>query len=442
MLTFNTQHEQDEDQTDVWFTPYRRPQTTKARRLIDGVAREVEAHEQKTQPRKRRRRLADQQTFEDTILAVVSDAIYNHLRHPEARVSITRSNKVLGTRSRYRPRTYGKTLPRLLDCLSSPSLGYLDQQLGWSSYDTGGDPRQTTIRATERLRVLVAEAELGLDDFTTVDHPETIILKRTKEDFWDKGGEHEYTDSANTRRYRNELATINQWLHQAVIDIDTSTGGKLAQVDPRERSMRRIFTNGRFDSGGRLFGGFCQELGKRQRLEGVFIDEQPVVELDYAQMAPRIIYGMAGADLPDGDLYSLPTLGGGHEVLERQYRPGIKKLFNAMLFAATRLTKKPKGTAKLLPKNRSITELMDMIIAAHPAIKDAFFKGMGHDAQFVESQIMVAVLLELTERGIVALPVHDALIVACGDADVAEQVMLETFRKHAGVPAEITRMEG
>ena len=43
---------------------------------------------------------------------------------------------------------------------------------------------------------------------------------------------------------------------------------------------------------------------------------------------------------------------------------------------------------------------------------------------FIESEILVGVLLQLVDRGITALPVHDAIIVPGRKAPTAKDVML------------------
>ena len=109
-----------------------------------------------------------------------------------------------------------------------------------------------------------------------------------------------------------------------------------------------------------------------------------------------------------------------------------------MLFSTVPLSRKPKGTDELLPMNRSIAELVDMVERAHAPIADCFFKGLGHDAQFIESEIMVSVLLRLKSEGVVALPVHDALIVAESDEKAAYKAMVSQFKLKTGVSAEVT----
>ena len=94
----------------------------------------------------------------------------------------------------------------------------------------------------------------------------------------------EYKDTSETQRYREEMGAINSWLANAEINFDESVieNGKL--VDWNERRLRRVFTRRRFDCGGRLFGGFWQSLAKKERREGVEIQNEKAVELDYGQM--------------------------------------------------------------------------------------------------------------------------------------------------------------
>jgi hypothetical protein len=99
------------------------------------------------------------------------------------------------------------------------------------------------------------------------------------------------------------MQAINAHLRSA--DIEVMDGA----VDGFRRKLRRIFSNGSFESGGRLYGGFWLEgLKAEERLRSIRIDRQPIVELDYGQCALRILNGIAGAQPPEGDLYAVPGL--------------------------------------------------------------------------------------------------------------------------------------
>jgi hypothetical protein len=61
---------------------------------------------------------------------------------------------------------------------------------------------------------------------------------------------------------------------------------------------------------------------------------------------------------------------------------------------------------------------------------------------FMESQILVDVLLDLGGREITALPIHDAVIVAEGNAGEASAVMASVFRSYTGVVGEVSFERG
>ena len=55
-----------------------------------------------------------------------------------------------------------------------------------------------------------------------------------------------------------------------------------------------------------------------------------------------------------------------------------------------------------------------------------------------ESDILVNVVLTLRENDVVALPIHDAVLVADEDKETAVRVMKEVFQKHTGITPEVT----
>jgi hypothetical protein len=254
-----------------------------------------------------------------------------------------------------------------------------------------------------------------------------------KEDYWDDGGYVEYEDTDLTHQYRVEMLRINDLLQDAPLELDKSVLKKDKHADINDRQLRRVFTRGRFNSGGRLFGGFWQSLSKKERLEGLTINGDSVVCLDYSQMGLRIAYGLANGTPPAGDGYRLPGL--------EANREAVKKLINAVLFSEKPLARLPKGLKALLPRDTGLPLAMGLITQVHPELESLFFTGIGHKIQFVESQIIIDVVLNAFEPEIVALPVHDAIVVGDYDAEAAEVLMLEVFEKHTGVHGEVKREE-
>ncbi len=61
--------------------------------------------------------------------AILSDLMHHHLVEHPGDIYVTRSNKVLGTKSRYRPQAYSKMFPYILDLMAKPEMGFVMQDI-------------------------------------------------------------------------------------------------------------------------------------------------------------------------------------------------------------------------------------------------------------------------------------------------------------------------
>lgn len=409
------------------FNAYRCPRSDKTGAIVADVMIQLQNYEKLLKLRQRKRRPDDQVTFEATVSAIVCDLIHHHLTKRDGLVAIPRSNQTLGRASRYRPVAYSKALPTILDRLASPEMQFVDMEVGYQN--PFGLARQTMIKAGARLATRIEDHGVTLADLGKRAGEEIIILKRAKENRWDEGGQLDYDDTPKTRQHRTSLATINTWLASADIEFD-HVAADCAAVDTSDRRLRRYFTNGSFESGGRLFGGFWQALKKRERFDCILIDGEDIVSLDYEQMAPRIMYGMVGSQPPDGDAYDLDDTW--------MPREGVKKIFNALLFAVKPIDRMPKGVRQMFPGSVKVSDVIGRVEARHADILHLFCTGVGHKGQFIESEILVDVLLGLQDQEIVGLPVHDAVIVPASLALEATRVMEKVFEDHTGVPGLVS----
>ena len=75
---------------------------------------------------------------------------------------------------------------------------FLEFQLGY--FYPFGVNRQSTIKAGKRLITRIEELQLSPNDFTSDLTQEVIVLKRTKEDFFDEGEWIEYEDTEVTQK--------------------------------------------------------------------------------------------------------------------------------------------------------------------------------------------------------------------------------------------------
>ncbi|MBI5524466.1 MAG: hypothetical protein HY910_17715 [Desulfarculus sp.] len=424
----DTTAEIEAEPSDRLFDPELWPASPKAYTVIAEVTGQLLSYEKRAGLRRRKRKQDDYGTFHTVATVILCNAIHRYLTEPEGWVSVSLSKERLGRRNRYQPAAMSKILSDLIKRLAAPEMGFLEMQLGHLGYFS--DPRLTTIKAGRRLIDLIDEQDLidgrdfSLGDLEWRRKGEVIILKSSKQGHWDKGELIDYQDDDTTNGYREELHRINDWLAKAKLSFYglLESGDK---VDTKDRHLRRYFCNGSFEQGGRLFAGFWQQLSKPQRSLGLRINGEKVVTLDFGQMAPRTLYGMAGVEQTQEDAYLLPGLEG--------HRAGVKKVFNAILFADQPLNRLPQGTRALIPRRLGMGDILDLITKVHQPIQSYFFTGIGYQLQFRESEILIDILLTMMERGLVGLPIHDAVVVPRSSAGVVKEIMLDTFRTHVGV---------
>ena len=384
----------------------------------------------KTYKRKRALGGKDLITFYNVMIKLHANLIHHYLiGSPGDGIAVPRSHKELAgkhARNRYEPFAFPRSFPKILDGLSD--LGFAKVTLGkYSGFP--GQSKRTTVRAGPKLIALIQEHKVTLEDLSGRYDEEIIILSRAKHGYGDEGERIDYKDNATTERFRKELRAINEWLDRADITFDATVTKK--RVNARARQLRRQFTLGRFDRGGRLFGGFWENLPKAVRRESIRIDGEAVVGLDYSALNPRLAYYVAEADPPPGDAYTLPGL--------EKYRDGVKKMFNAMLFKHP-VTKFPKGARVLFPRRVKCSEVTDAILQRHPILKGVLSNPeSGHRLQFMESEIMMAVLRKCRERNIVALPAFDCVVVKASAEKTVKEIMLREFKAATGSDIEVKR---
>ena len=87
--------------------------------------------------------------------------------------------------------------------------------------------------------------------------------------------------------------------------------------------------------------------------------------------------------------------------------------------------------------NTRFKDVSDAIENEHSGIAHMFYTDIGHYLQFIESQILVEVLLKLIENGITALPIHDAVLVSEIHVYKSKQVMEQVFLDMTNVPSVV-----
>jgi hypothetical protein len=257
------------------------------------------------------------------------------------------------------------------------------------------------------------------------------------------------------RGLEREVVTINAHLCLATVevmdDVAHVAGWSSTIIDrlvtPHHRQLHRVF-NGDYASGGRLYGGWWQTLPRALRKHVRIGDGgglEPVVNVDFATMHLRLAYAEAHHQPPSGDLYDLT--GTDHERHDwPRLREGRKQLVSVLLMRKRPLTQWPGGTPgekedirSCFPKGTRVKDEIAAIRERHKAIAEWFECDRGLKLQRIESDILVAVLLKLVARGITALPIHDAVLVARSHGETAKRIMEAEARRVTGarIPAKI-----
>lgn len=386
------------------FNPWRRASSDRFKAFVESTRLEMQALE----ARARRRKPADFSMFTAQAEALLADLVHASLQKKKA-ILVHRSKRRLAAASRYRSEIETASICHVQDLLASSELGLATLELG-----SVRDRCLTRLRPSEALR------DMGwtFQDLECIRGGEVLILKERRRHRNHTPHLIDYPESDHTRAMRLEMEAHNRWL--ASLDISLSAP---APYDLRDRTMRRIFNNGRWDHGGRLYGGDWQFMSKADRFKLLRINEQPVAEVDYRQLFPRMLYYLLGINPPPGDLYLIEGL--------ETHREGVKKLTNSLLFKQGPVSRFPQDTAHLFPPDMNAAEVVEWIRRTHAPIAAAFGTGIGYGLMYRESQLLSSVLRRCGLEGIPTLPVHDASITTAAHAgrvaEVMEAAFAETF---------------
>jgi hypothetical protein len=419
------------------FNPFLCAKTDKLKALIAEVQTQLEGYEAYYTTRKRARRPADQVTYDRTVEAILCDLCAVELEPDNDSIHLPLSNKVLRAKSRYKGTALGKTLPAILRVMSAPEMGFVVVEKGHSTFKIVDDDlnvafaggQQTILRAGPKLLSRIERFEITRADMGHAPEEEVLVLRAPKRHSNSIAAYKEYEEDEATLALRQQMTDINAWLNTA--DITCSH----PQVEPSQRRLRRIFNNSDFGQGGRLYGGFWQAMSSDERQEHILIESDCCVELDYGQMSLLLLYARAEAQehLPSGDLYDLSEYG-----IPAECRKGIKKVMQAIINSPELPRRLPKGSRKHIPSRISLRDVLRAVERKHPVIYSQMTSGIGMQLFRKESDILVDVLITLRSKGIVALPIHDAVVVRDDNSDKAKAVMKKVFREHTGITPDVT----
>jgi hypothetical protein len=209
---------------------------------------------------------------------------------------------------------------------------------------------------------------------------------------------------------------------------------------PDEELSYRVFNDPELFTGGRFYGGWWQNIPREYR-RYMIVNGKQMVELDYSNQHPSILYAQASVSRPDdcySDVIKLHNLPQG--LTSNDLRDMVKAAFNAMLNSPKQFKQAPSGVnpAKFGLKWADVSE---SIMDYHKPIAHHFYTGVGLRLQRMDSDIAEKVLLHFAHKGIAILPLHDSFMMHHGYESSLEPVMSSAFEEVVGLSPKIDRKQ-
>ena len=243
---------------------------------------------------------------------------------------------------------------------------------------------------------------------------------------------HEYDDTDATVAMQNQMFKYNALLNQTHIDIPTLKEpvilhkGNRIQVNHLKKVVERIFYRGSFDYGGRLHGGFWQEVGSEWRSK-IYMNGGATVEVDFSSYHIAMLYGLMGIkDLPK-DCYTL-----GNFSLEGYTKKNMRDLVKALALrlinadseeaVINSLHMSYKTKSESLTKN-DIKQVIKAFKEQHTPIQEYFCSDVGVKLMKLDGEICCQIVNEFTLRERPILSVHDSFIVHLEDTLLLKEQM-------------------
>ena len=209
---------------------------------------------------------------------------------------------------------------------------------------------------------------------------------------------------------------------------------KVGCLDFSRVQLRRIFSRGSLEKGGRFYGGFWQSIPGRHRPH-IRIDGKNTVEIDFSTISLRIIYAQEGIEVSvERDLYDIGLKGWiGNDDPRRK---PIKTYINAILNDESGNYRLSKDELDII--GISHQELHQRVLENHKPISHLFSSDIGLHTQFIDSQIAETIMMGLMQDGILVLPIYDSFIIRAGYQSWLNRAMRVIFKQMIGSNIDVS----
>jgi hypothetical protein len=362
------------------------------------------------------------QAFKSALLVLAQAA---SLDHPERMYGFihNRTTQRTGTPSRYKDYDFSTTrFTKMLDELVEH--GFVSYHKGFNSNVEGRSGLATLwfpassfndwLSANgSRLEVVRHHASIESiilrdEDKKHIDYPETLETE----------GMRQRVESSNALRLQSS------WAYYPLSDDRQFEEGSIQRSIPATSLICKRNFKGDLKSGGRFYCG-AQHLRKAER-DSITVDGHASVELDYKSLHPRLLYNAEKLEAPT-DCYASD--------LRPRELTKVVSLFsiNCKSFDQARRT---LMTYKGISSEEAISHLKSYA-KEHYSIAHRFFVSGWRDLQYLDSQLVDAVLAKATAKSIPVLPVHDSFIVSTEHTFWLKEAVEKSYRELMGFDAVI-----
>ncbi|MDB4207646.1 hypothetical protein N9775_00640 [bacterium] len=392
-----------------------------------------------------------------TLRLIVVQLFNVWITDPTLALATPRGNK-LTVKSIYNPK--GINPEKVRDVLNALKVNnYIDTINHYYSDDPNKKTTTSRARASKKLQKLFRT--LTTTQFDITEDPNTPLVKLNEFDVDPETGDQlkskhpvEYdqtlphvVEMVKVLRAYNDLLSRTH-IHLANIDkpyitrVEKKTGKEIkVQISNASKTVRRVFSRGKWDCFGRFSGGFWQRVGDKEESpyrRNIRINNEPTVELDYSSLHPNILTVEAGLE-PLEDVYTL-----GYQVNEQFDQEQQRQIMKGLvlnLLNATKLDaaldaftyKQPTGHPFKRLKKTQFYAYVDAFKTKYPHLADKIGNDEGIRLMFIDSQIMNIIIERATTKDVPILTVHDSVICKEKDEPYVRTLMREATKQVIGV---------
>ena len=377
-------------------------------------------------------------------------------RDPELLIGLPMSKSSYKTSSRYNALHISQKMIEIVNEL-------VDMKLIEKHTGSEFTKRVTRIWPTQKLIAHFVKAKFSLLQINSHQNQEVIILNKGDFETVDeetgevntvtrqsKPVEYKDEDFEDIPNMRKGINRYNELLRTSFIDIGhlehpyvvqefwnrkkSRWENRPVQVSHHNKFVRRIFYRGSWNLGGRIHGGFWQQI-KEERIN-ILINDFRTVEQDYSGLHINLAYGIEGPDPLEDDPYLLDPL---FNVTTQEQREWVKVLSLMIINAKDEISgirafraAQPTGSISKRFTNNQIKLLIDAFKEKHHQIKDYICSDKGVFFMNLDGKITSKVINHFTDKGEPILSIHDSYICREQFKDELNTVMNEAVNELLG----------